>query len=169
MRAVGCIDELDALLDLTPISLAEANAFVEQHHRHHKPVPGAKYCIAVSDEMGVHGVAIVGRPVARPWDDGWTLEVNRLATDGARNACSMLYGASWRAAQALGYRRLITYTLQSESGASLRAAGWRLIGERKGRSWNCPSRPRVDTHPLQGKLCWDAGCGISRRDREENS
>lgn len=144
------------MLELTPISLAEANAFVTLHHRHHKPVPGAKFCIACADDTGVRGVVIVGRPMARPWDDGWTLEVNRLATDGAHNACSMLYGAAWRAAKAIGYRRLITYTLASESGSSLRATGWLLIGERKGRSWNCPSRPRVDTHPLQDKLLWEA-------------
>lgn len=143
-------------LELTPISIAEANAFVSLHHRHHKPVPGAKFCVAVSSAGVVRGCAIVGRPVARMLDNGWKLEVNRLATDGARNACSMLYGAAWRAAKALGYRRLITYTLPEEGGASLRAAGWRLIGEAGGGSWNCASRPRVDAHPLQRKLKWEA-------------
>jgi hypothetical protein len=111
----------------------------------------------VSDADGkVRGVAMIGRPVARGNDNGWTLEVNRVATDGARNACSMLYGAAWRAAKALGYRRLITYTLPEEGGASLRAAGYKLIGERGGGSWSCPSRPRVDTAPLQAKLMWEA-------------
>ena len=143
-------------LELTPISLAEANAFVEQHHRHHKPVPGAKFCLAVSDSDGVRGIAIVGRPVARMLDDGWTLEVNRVATDGARNACSMLYGAAWRAAKAMGYRKLITYTLPEEGGASLRAAGWKVIGAASGGSWGRTSRPRIDTHPLQQKLKWEA-------------
>ena len=143
-------------LVLTPVSLAEANAFVEQHHRHHKPVPGAKYCIAVSDADGVRGIAIVGRPVARMADDGWTLEVVRVATDGTRNACSMLYGAAWRAAKALGYKKLVTYTLPDESGASLRASGWRLLGAAGGGSWSRKSRPRVDTHPLQQKLKWAA-------------
>ena len=143
-------------LELTPTTLAEANEFVAQHHRHHKPVPGAKFCIAVSEGDTVHGVAIVGRPVARMLDNGWTLEVNRVATDGARNACSMLYGAAWRAAKALGYRRLITYTLPEEGGASLRASGWRLIGERGGGSWSRGIRPRVDMHPLQAKLLWEA-------------
>ena len=81
-------------LAVTPITLAEANAFVEQHHRHHKPVPGAKFCVAVSQEDVVRGVAIVGRPVARRLDDGWTLEVNRCCTDGTRNACSMLYATA---------------------------------------------------------------------------
>lgn len=146
-------------LCVTPIDFAEANAFVDLHHRHHRPVVGCKFCIAVSDETGtVRGVAMVGRPIARMSDTGWTLEVNRVATDGARNACSMLYGAAWRAAKALGYRRLITYTLPSEGGASLRAAGWTLLGERGGGNWNVKSRPRIDTaQHLQGqKLLWEA-------------
>ncbi len=145
-------------LFVCPTTLAEANAFVEQWHRHHKPVPGHKFSIAVADADGVHGVAIVGRPVARRLDDGWTLEVNRCCTDGYRNACSMLYGASWRAVKALGYRNLITYTLDEEGGASLRAVGWRPspATTREGQGWSVPSRPRVDTHPLQTKLRWDA-------------
>jgi len=144
-------------LSIVPISLAEANAFVAEHHRHHKPVPGAKFCIAVADQAGkVCGVAIVGRPVARMSDDGWTLEANRVCTDGARNACSALYGAAWRVTKALGYRKLITYTLPEEGGVSLRAAGWRLLGERGGGSWSRPSRPRIDTAPMQTKLMWEA-------------
>jgi hypothetical protein len=146
-------------MKVTPISLAEANAFVGAHHRHHKPVAGCKFCVAVSDDGGVvRGVAIVGRPVARRLDDGWTLEVNRCCTDGARNACSMLYAAAWRAAKALGFRRMITYTLPEEGGASLRASGWRLVGERGGGNWNTPARPRVDTDAmLRGqKLLWEA-------------
>ena len=147
------------MLAVTPIDLREANAFVTKHHRHHRPVPGAKYCVAVSDSNAVvRGVAIIGRPVARALDNGWTLEVNRCCTDGERNACSMLYSAAWKAAKALGYKRLITYTLPGEGGASLRASNWRLIGERGGGSWNCPSRPRIDTAEiLQGqKLLWEA-------------
>ncbi|HAF43769.1 MAG TPA: hypothetical protein DCK83_02165 [Gallionellaceae bacterium] len=146
-------------LNVTPIDFAEANAFVATHHRHHKQMPGCKFSIAVSDAEGkVRGVAMIGRPVARNSDNGYTLEVNRVCTDGARNACSMLYGAAWRAAKALGYRRLITYTLPIEGGASLRAAGWKLIGERGGGNWNVPSRPRIDTNELlQGqKLLWEA-------------
>jgi hypothetical protein len=143
-------------LVVTPITFKEANEFVREHHRHHKPTVGCKFCVAVSDAERVCGVAIVGRPVARGMDNGWTLEVNRCCTDGTRNAASMLYGAAWRAAKALGYRRLITYSLQDEGGASLRAAGWTLIGIRGGGSWSCKSRPRVDTHPLQRKLLWEA-------------
>jgi hypothetical protein len=148
-------------LTLTPITLDEANEFVRLHHRHHKPVPGAKFCISVShSEDGIWmvcGVAIVGRPVARMLDDGWTLEVNRTATDGTANANSKLYGACCRAAFALGYRKLITYTLPEEGGASLRASNWKCIGKAGGGTWHRPNsdRPRVDTHPLQEKLRWE--------------
>jgi hypothetical protein len=143
------------MLTITPITQREANAYVAQHHRHHKPVTGAIFCVAASDGETVRGVAIVGRPVARALQDGWTAEVTRCCTDGARNACSMLYGAAWRAARAMGYRKLITYTLAEEGGASLRAAGFRCIGAAGGGSWNCPSRPRIDTHPMQQKLRWE--------------
>jgi hypothetical protein len=145
-------------LTIIPITLEEANAFVVLRHRHHKPTVGHKFSIAAADVYTVRGVAIVGRPVARGNDDGWTLEVNRCCTDGTFNACSILYAAAWRAAKALGYRRLITYTLPAEGGASLRGAGWRLIGERGGGNWNTPSRPRIDTDAaLRGqKLLWEA-------------
>jgi hypothetical protein len=145
-----------ATLDLVPISLAEANEFVRKYHRHHRPVLGHKFSVAAAVSGEVVGVALVGRPVARRSDDGWTLEVNRLCTDGTRNACSFLYAASWRAAKALGYRRLVTFTMRSEGGASLRAAGWRVIGASPGKSWSVPSRPRVDLHPLQERIVWEA-------------
>lgn len=148
--------------------LDEANAFVRKHHRHHAPVPGCKFCLGVVQEIDgfleICGVAIVGRPIARMLDDGWTLEVNRTCTDGTKNANSALYGACRRAAFALGYRRLITYTLPSESGASLRAADWKLIGERGGGKWSRENRPRVDTHPLQVKLLWE----VRGRERGDN-
>jgi hypothetical protein len=120
------------------------------------PPQGGLFAVAVADESGVRGVAIVGRPVARLLADDFTAEVTRLCTDGARNACSMLYGAAWRAARALGYRRLVTYTLPEEGGSSLRAAGWRLVGEAGGGSWSRVARARVDTHPTQRKLRWEA-------------
>lgn len=134
-------------LRLCPVSFAQANEFVAAWHRHNDPMPGAKFSVGVSDSEGVlHGVAIVGRPVARHYDDGETLEVCRVATDGAHNASSMLYGACQRATFALGYRRLITYTLASESGSSLRASGWNVIGQRPARAgWSAPSRPRDNT------------------------
>lgn len=144
-------------LQITPINLDEANAFVSKLHRHHRPVIGCKFSLAVSKDSVIVGVAIVGRPISRHLDNGWTLEVNRCCTDGTANACSMLYGASWRVAKNLGYKRLITYTLPEEGGASLRGAGWILIGERGGGNWNCKTRPRIDTAKLlQGqKLLWE--------------
>jgi hypothetical protein len=143
-------------LVLTPITLREANAFVAMHHRHHKPDRGCIIVLAVSDETGVRGVAVVGRPKARLLQDSWTAEVTRVCTDGARNACSMLYGAAWRAVKALGYKRLITYTLPDEGGASLRGAGWECKGPAGGGAWHRTARPRVDTHPTQLKLLWEA-------------
>lgn len=139
------------MLRILPCTLDEANAFVRQWHRHHGEVRGAKFCVAVGYDH-VCGVAIVGRPVARLLDDGWTLELTRLATDGTKNACSMLYAACWRAARAMGYRKLVTYILENESGVSLTAAGWKSIGECGGGSWSRDSRPRVDTHPTQQKI-----------------
>jgi len=138
-----------------PITLAEANAFVADHHRHHQPVVGHKFSIGAVLNDAIVGVVIVGRPVSRRRDNGLTLEVTRLCTDGSRNACSFLYGAAAKAAFALGYERIGTYILASESGASLRAAGWRLIGETAGKSWNVPSRPRVDTHPLEPRFLFE--------------
>lgn len=143
-----------ATLTIVPCALDEANAFVPRHHRHHKPTRGHKFSLGVSAGEKIVGVAIVGRPVSRILDDGWTLEVNRTCTDGTRNANSMLYGAAWRAAKSLGYRRLITYSLPDEGGASLRGAGWKMLGQRGGGTWNCPSRPRVDKHPTQAKILW---------------
>jgi hypothetical protein len=143
-------------LTIVPCTLAQANAFVARFHRHHAPVVGAKWCIAVADETGlVRGVAIIGRPVARHLDDGQTVEVTRLCTDGAMNACSMLYAAAWRGAQAMGYARIITYTIPSEGGASLRGAGWEMVAETPGASWSVPSRPRQDKHPLGPKWRWE--------------
>ncbi len=133
-------------LTVVPCELREARAFVSQHHRHHKPSKGHKFSVAVADELGeVHGVAIVGRPVARHSSDGWTLEVNRVATDGCPNACSALYAAAWRAARAMGYRKLITFTLPEEGGRSLVAAGWRCIGSAGGGQL-VPPRPAPGGH-----------------------
>jgi hypothetical protein len=143
-------------LHLQPITFKEASAFVRTHHRHHLPPVGWKFGIAVNDGAKVVGVVTVGRPVARHADDGATLEVTRCWTDGTKHAASMLYGAAWRAAKALGFTRLITYTLKEEPGTSLKAAGWTALYETPGRSWSCPSRPRVDTHPLGQKTLWEA-------------
>lgn len=137
------------------IDLAEANAFVAQHHRHHKRVVGHLFSIGAALGDKIVGVVIVGRPVARMRDDGDTAEVTRLCTDGTSNACSFLYGAAARASFALGFKKIGTYILASEPGTSLTGAGWRLIGETPGRSWSVPSRPRVDKHPLQKKLLFE--------------
>jgi hypothetical protein len=135
-----------------PLALDEANAFVAAHHRRHGEVVGHKFSIGAALGDLVVGCVIVGRPVARRLDDGMTLEVSRLCTDGTKNACSFLYGAAARAAFSLGYLRIGTYIAASEPGTTLRAAGWRLVGGSPGQSWSVPSRPRIDTHPLQARL-----------------
>jgi hypothetical protein len=131
------------MLQLVPVSFEAACAFVDEHHRHHAAPQGHKFSVGVAADAVLVGVAIIGRPVARHFDDGRTLEVTRCATDGTPNAASMLYAAAWRATAALGYRRLVTYTQHGESGASLRAAGYRVVAERPARpGWDVPSRPR---------------------------
>jgi hypothetical protein len=145
-------------LTIIPCELAEANAFVLERHRHLGPVVGHRFSLAVADPAGqVRGVAIVGRPIGRFDEDGFTLQLVRSATDGHPNAASALLGACRRAAFALGYRRIITFNLQEESGASLRGAGFVLVGERPGRTgWDCPMRPRIDKAPKQRKFRWEA-------------
>lgn len=130
------------MLEIVPMTLREANAFVEQNHRHHGPVVGHKFSIGISDGEKIVGVAIVGRPVSRHLDDGWTLEVNRLCTDGSRNACSALYAAAWRAARAMGYKRLVTYILESENGAKPTGGGVEV-------RW-AGRRPALDRTPTPG-------------------
>lgn len=131
-------------LHLVPVSLAQANEHCAAWHRHNRPVVEHKFSVGAADEEGVlRAVAIVGRPVARHFDDGLTLEVNRVASDGTRNANSMLYGACSRVCFGLGYQRLVTYTQSSESGSSLKAVGWKVIAELPHRQgWSTPSRPR---------------------------
>jgi hypothetical protein len=144
-----------ARLVLTTVTLAAANDFVARLHRHHKPVVGHKFSLGAMLDDALVGVAIVGRPVSRMRDDGETLEVTRLCTDGARNACSFLYGAAARSAFALGFKRIGTYTLPEEGGASLRATGWKMLGERGGGSWSRADRPRTDKSPTQSKTLWE--------------
>lgn len=144
-----------ARLNLQPITLREAMSFTDRHHRHHKAPQGGLFAVAVNDGADVVGVAVIGRPVARMLDNGYTAEVTRLCTLGDKNACSILYAAAWRACRALGYRRLVTYTLASEGGVSLRAAGWKVVGQTKGGEWGRTYRPRVTRNPEQ-KLLWEA-------------
>jgi hypothetical protein len=137
------------------IELSEANEFVSRHHRHHKPVVGHKFSIGATLGDELVGVAIVGRPISRMRDDGLTLEVTRLCTDGTKDACSFLYGAAARAAFALGFQKIGTYILASEPGTSLTAAGWRNLGERGGGSWSRTDRPRTDKAPTQIKMLFE--------------
>lgn len=145
-------------LELCPVSREDAQTFVQLHHRHHRPPLGHKFSIGVAADGQLVGVAMVGRPIARHYDDGLTLEVNRTCTTGYPNANSMLYGAAWRAAKALGYRRLITYTLASESGASLKASGFTIVAQRAPRTgWTTPARPRADESTEHGvqRTLWE--------------
>lgn len=152
-----------AALELVPMSIKEARAFIARHHRTHRRLKViARFAVGASRESEVVAAAITGNPKSRALQDGWTAEVVRVCSidarpdgDHASCACSMLYAASWRAARALGFRRAVTYTLPSEGGASLRAAGWTLIGEAGGGSWSRVDRPRVDDHPTQIKLRWE--------------
>ena len=142
-------------LEIVPMTLREANAFVEQKHRHHGKVVGHKFSIGLSNGEEIVGVAIVGRPVSRYLDNGLTLEVTRLCTTGEKNACSMLYSAAARAAKAIGYRKIITYTLDTEAGASIRAAGWTCMGQAGGKRWTGKRCPAVDLCPPQMKLRYE--------------
>ncbi len=143
-------------LELVPVTISDAKLFVGAHHRHHPAPVGGVFAVGVASDSEVVGVAIAGRPVGRRLDDGWTLEVTRCCVkDGIPNACSMLYRALWRAARALGYRRVITYTMESESGVSLTAAGFKVVGATAGGTWSRTGRPRVDRHPLQPRLRWE--------------
>lgn len=142
-------------LSLQPTTYEDACEFVSRYHRHHIPPQGHKFSIAVADEEKIVGVIMIGRPVARHLDNGRTLEVTRCCTDGTKNAASKLYAAAWNATKAMGYRRLITYTLASEPGTSLRAAGWKELYKTVGGSWNVPSRPRIDKHPIGQKTIWE--------------
>lgn len=143
------------MLELQPITFKEACFFIDKHHRHHLPPQGWKFGIAVNDGDKIVGVICIGRPVSRHFDNGYTLEVTRCCTDGTRNACSKLYAAAWRATKSLGYKRLITYVLGSESGGSVKGAGWKLVGEAGGGSWSRKCRPRVDTAPTCQKLLFE--------------
>lgn len=137
-------------MKIVPITLKAANEFVLQNHRHHKACTGCKFCIGVEDNGQLVGVAICGRPVSRHFDDGKTLEINRLCTNGARNACSKLYGACVRIAREMGYAKVITYILASENGASLKAANFVCEGEAGGTIWT-GSRKRDNGVPREMK------------------
>jgi hypothetical protein len=142
-------------LYLKPITLKEANAFVDQYHAHHQPVIGHKFSIGVVRNGFLVGVVIVGRPVSRELDDGFTAEVTRCCTNRVKNAASMLMSVAWRAAKSMGYMRIISYTLEYESGSSLQAAGYIKTEKIRGKTWDTPSRSRTDKHPTCDKWRWE--------------
>jgi hypothetical protein len=149
-------------MQLTPLTLKAAGLFVAKHHRHNRPPQGGLFAVGLEHDGALIAVAIIGRPIAMHMSDGKTCEVTRLCSDGTRNACSMLYGAAVRAARALGYHRIITYTLASEPGTSLKASGWKQDAEVKGgQTWSRPSRNRVQVdlfgeqqRPTEDKIRW---------------
>lgn len=144
------------MLIAAPTSFADAADFVRRFHRHLPPSVSHKFSIAATDETGlVRGVVVVGRPIARHLDDGLTVEIYRLATDGVRNSCSFLYGRACRAAFALGYRKVVTYTTEGEPGTSLVAAGWRTVARVVSRSWDCELRPRFPRYETQARFRWE--------------
>ena len=130
------------MLTIRPIDLRDANRYVFENHRHNMPTNGHKFSIAVYDDDRLCGVAICGKPVARLLDDGMTIEIRRVCTDGTRNACSKLYGACVRIARDLGYKKAVTYTLESEPGTSLKASNFQQCGKTGGDTWSREARKR---------------------------
>jgi hypothetical protein len=141
-------------MKLVHVELSEANEFVKVYHRHHKPVVGHRFSIGVMNNGILVGVAIVGRPVSREIDQHNVVEITRLCTDGTKNSCSFLYGAAARASKALGYKKIQTYILSTESGTSLRASNYSFEYETNGGTWSCKSRKRNNNHPLCKKQKW---------------
>ena len=152
-------------LEVRPISLKNANAYIEQNHRHHLRVQGHIFSIAAYLDNELVGVAIVGRPVSRYLDDGFCLEVTRLCSNGSKNVCSLLYGRCARIAKEMGYKKIITYILETEPGTSLKAVGWSCeLDKAGGGEWNCESRPRAieeidlfgcrTKYPVENKQRW---------------
>lgn len=147
-------------MNLRPVTLREANDFVENFHRHNGRVQGGKFAIGLEKDGELIGVAIVGRTIARLAHDDYTAEVTRLCIrfngETQKGCCSMLYSAAWRAWRAMGGRKLVTYTLKTESGASLRGAGWKIVGQVQGGTWDRPNRRR-EWQPIMGqqKLRWE--------------
>lgn len=140
---------------LVPVNRDQANAYIKAHHRHSKAVQGYRFAVGLAVDDQLRGVAVAGRPVARALDDGRTIEILRVCTDGIRNGCTRLYGACCRAAAALGYHVAVTYTLEAEGGASLRAAGFRPVAQVRDRQWGCESRPREQRELIGDRIRWE--------------
>ena len=153
------------MLKAIPVTLAQANEFIASKHRHHFPVKRDKFRVGCEQDGELVGVACVGQPVARMLCDGFTLEVVRLCSDGTKDVCSFLYSRCARIAKEMGYRKIITYILDTEDGTSLKASGWHCEAEKcGGGSWNVPSRPRelvvetlfgeIQKYPINKKQRW---------------
>lgn len=140
-------------MEIRPITFKEACSFISEHHRHHRPTIGCKFCIGLFDEEKMVGCAVCGRPVSRYLDNGLTCEINRLCTDGTKNACSMLYGACCRIAKEMGYEKIITYILESENGASLKASNFTCDGIAGKPHWT-GSRNKGQNIPSEYKTRW---------------
>ena len=150
-------------LHIVPVTLRAARACVDAHHRHLPAPIGATFAIGVAGSCGVlRGVAVPGRPASRRLDNGSTIEVRRVATHGCRNACSALFGARARVARTLGYARVFTYTLASETGTSMRAVGWQPKGVSRGGAWSRHARIRRDLQPFGPKQRWEINLGTGR-------
>lgn len=137
-----------------PIELKAANEFVAAFHRHHKPVYRDKFRIGCEVDGRLVGVVQLARPVSRMLDNGKTIEVVRLCTDGTKGVCSFLYSRAARIAKEMGYEKIITYILESESGTSLKASGWHKVADIRGQEWSRPSRPRHTSAPACNKQRW---------------
>ncbi len=137
-----------------PLELKQANEFVDNLHRHHDSVHRDKFRLGCEIDGKLVGVVQLARPVSRMLDDGKTIEVVRMCTDGTKNVCSFLYSRAARIAKEMGYSKIITYILDSESGMSLKASGWHKEADTKGQYWSRPSRPRSTTAPTCNKQRW---------------
>ena len=145
------------MLNVVPITFKAACHFVRIHHRHHPPPIGHKFSIGLCDGQELVAVAMAGRPISRMLDNGRTLEVTRVCTNGSRNACSKIYATCWRIAKEMGYKCTVTYILESEPGTSLKAAGWICDGKTGGGSWDTPSRRRPRKENIGVKIRFRIG------------
>lgn len=143
------------MLSIRPIHIKDAKEYVRQYHRHNIPPVGGKFAISCYDGDRLCGVAICGRPTARYSDNGTTLEIYRNCTDGTKNACSKLYGACIRVARGMGYKKIITYTLESENGASLRASNFTFVGVSGGIAWTGKRKRDYYVSPEEMKNKWE--------------
>lgn len=154
VRPVQKGDDMRGELEIRPITFKEANCFVQENHRHHGGTIGCKFCLACYKQNRLVGVAICGRPVSRYLDDGLTLEINRLCTTGIKNTCSILYGAACRVAKEMGYKKVVTYTLESENGASLKASNFKCAGIAGAPEWTGKRKTGVKS-PHELKKRWE--------------